>query len=109
VTVVPSHASLGLLGKCDRTIVARKPVMKRRGRLNKPYPTTPQSFGEQLRKQRLDKKLTQLEVAAKIGVSHSSIDKWECDWTTPPARFHMAITAFLGFDPFDMPGNPTAE
>lgn len=77
-------------------------------RRNKPYPASPQSFGEQLRKHRLDCALTQAEVAERLGVSKSTIDKWECGWTKPPSRYHSIIAGFLGFDSFAKVGSPTA-
>lgn len=61
----------------------------------------------QLRKCRLDVGLTQLKVAACVGAFKSAIDKWECHRTTPPKRYHQAIAAFLGFDLFGNPSNPT--
>ncbi len=44
---------------------------------HKPCPTHPQTFGERLRKHRLDGKLSRPEVEAKRGVPLSSIVKWE--------------------------------
>ena len=60
----------------------------------------PKTFGEQLRKQRLDSKLTQPELAKKLGVSLGSIDKWEANRTVPPVPYHATIVTFLGFNPF---------
>ena len=107
--VAADRAFLGLLGICERIVTAHWTPKKHVWRRNKPYPTTPQSFGERLRKHRLDIGLTQAELAEKMGVSKSTIDKWECNWTTPPSRYHPAIAELLGFDAFQVATNPTAE
>ena len=108
-TVAADRAFLGLLGIWERTIRARWTPANRVWRQNKPYPTAPQSFGELLRKHRLDVGLTQAQVAEKLGVSKSTIDKWECNWTKPPSRYHLAITGFLPFDPLHKSTDPTAQ
>ena len=107
--VAADRAFLALLGICQRTITARCSPKKRHFRLILPYPINPKSFGEQLRRRRLDEQLTQPELAAILGVSPSSIDKWERNKTAPPIRYHGAISGFLGFNPFSEARNPTAD
>lgn len=41
------------------------------------------TFGERLRKARKAKKLTQKELASKIGAAHNSISNWENDQNMP--------------------------
>jgi hypothetical protein len=61
--VAAGRAFLGLSGKCESTILVREPVVKQRGRLNKPYPATLQTFGEHLKKT----KVRQEAYAARSG------------------------------------------
>ena len=106
-TVAADQAFLALLGICSRTLLVKFARKMRGFRLNRPYPEKPTTFGESFRKHRLDSGLTQPELAQQIGVSKSSIDKWECDWTTPPSRYHSAIEAFLGATPLGrIPAGP---
>jgi DNA-binding XRE family transcriptional regulator len=97
------------LGINSRTIASRWKPKTHLRRLRKPYPSVPLTCGEQLRKYRIDTGVTRREVAQSLGVSKSSIDKWECNRTKPPARYHLAITRLLGLNPFDNSAAPTAE
>jgi DNA-binding XRE family transcriptional regulator len=88
------------LGKCDRTITVRRPLAKRVYKQNKPYPADPQTFGDRFRKHRLDGTFSQPQLAKNLGVSLSTIVKWEGGKTVPPARYHTRIADLLGFNPF---------
>jgi DNA-binding transcriptional regulator YiaG len=59
------------------SIRATRTILKRQFAQNKPYPSNPVSLGDHLRKQRLDQRLTQPEVAVKLGVSLATVVKWE--------------------------------
>ena len=107
--VAADRAFQALLGICDRTIKTHWTPRRRVYRLNKPYPTKVHTFGELLRKKRLDSSFTQPQLALKLGVPQSSIDKWESDKTTPPRRYRAAITDFLGFVPFSLTHDPTVQ
>jgi hypothetical protein len=54
LTLPPERRLLALLGICSRTIKVRWKGVKRSYRLLKPYPATPHTFREHLRKTRLD-------------------------------------------------------
>lgn len=103
----PGH--LAVLGCCERTITVTRTVLKRQFAQNKPYPTNPTSLGDYLRKQRLDQRLTQPEVAVKLKASLATIVKWESNKTTPPSLYRSRIVDFLGFDAFAKKQNPTVE
>jgi len=47
------------------------------------YPETPKTFGEHLRKARMDAGLQIKELAAEIGVSQDSVIDWELRGMTP--------------------------
>jgi hypothetical protein len=55
---------LALLGNCGRIITVTRTVQKRQFAQRKPDPNNPTSLGDFLRKQRLDQRQTQSEVAA---------------------------------------------
>jgi len=52
-----------------------------------------------LRKTRLDRELTQYQVAIEIGVRTDTITNWELNRNQPSIRFHSLIFDFLGFVP----------
>jgi transcriptional regulator with XRE-family HTH domain len=63
----------------------------------------PQTFGEHVRKRRLELRLTQKQVAERLGVNPWTVLNWEKDHTEPPIEFMPAIIRFLGYDPFPEP------
>ncbi|MBI3592000.1 MAG: helix-turn-helix domain-containing protein [Nitrospirae bacterium] len=60
----------------------------------KGYPMEPLTLGEHIRKRRLDLELLQVEVAAEIGVTESTVRNWE-HGTEPELRYIPAVIAFL--------------
>ena len=81
--------------------IATKPVASH-------YPDQLESWGDHLRKKRLDLELEQKDVAKLIGVSEESIYNWENHRTTPRPRYLPKIIAFLGYIPYD-PGLSPGE
>ena len=68
----------------------------------KGYILQPKTIGEHVRKRRMDLGMLQREVAAKIGVTESSVWNWERG--TEPELVHIPkIIAFLGYVPFECP------
>ncbi len=59
----------------------------------------PATFGEHLRRARLDRGLRQRHAAREIGCSQPSLASWEAGRGTPGLRFLPGILAFLGYDP----------
>jgi len=70
--------------------------------LPKGYPLHLKTIGEHIRKRRLDLGLLQIEVAAMIGVTESTVCNWEHG--TEPELIHIPkIIEFLGYVPFECP------
>ena len=65
------------------------------------YPAQPKTFGEHLRKKRIDlsMSMTQLSQFLNLGVSDATIEKWEKDISRPSALYWKRIVEFVGFDP----------
>ncbi len=62
-------------------------------------PTEPRTLGDHIRKQRLELKLMQKDVAERLGVGRSTVFNWEANTKAPDLRYMPAIIAFLGYDP----------
>ena len=62
-------------------------------------PTQPQTVGDHIRRRRLGLKMLQKDVAARIGVTESSVFNWEANTATPEIRCMPAIIRFLGYNP----------
>lgn len=65
------------------------------------YPAALESLGDHLRSRRLDLRLTQKQVAERLGVHLNSIADWERRRKRPVARYVPRIHAFLGYCPWD--------
>jgi len=59
------------------------------------YPTEAKTLGEQIRKQRMDKKLSLLEVAQKVGISESYLARIEADKRKPSTELIEKIGNYL--------------
>jgi site-specific DNA recombinase len=62
-------------------------------------PKQPQTVGDHIRRRRLVLKLLQRDVAARLGVTESSIWNWEAGQSQPDFRYMPAIIRFLGYNP----------
>jgi DNA-binding XRE family transcriptional regulator len=58
----------------------------------------PVTLGDHLRRRRLELGLYQKDVAAKIGVTTSTIWNWEHNWTIDP-RYIPLVIEVLGYNP----------
>ncbi|MFN8302434.1 MAG: helix-turn-helix domain-containing protein [Saprospiraceae bacterium] len=58
------------------------------------------TLGDHLRKVRLDRGLSQPDVARMLEVDALTVTGWELNHHEPPARLAKAIIAFLGYFPF---------
>lgn len=63
------------------------------------YPRELKTLGDHIKKARLDRGLSQDELARALGVSGSSVMNWERNATEVATRFLPKVTAFLGYDP----------
>jgi len=58
------------------------------------------TLGDHLRKVRLDRGLSQMDVARMLKVTENTITGWELNRNQPTARLDKAIIAFLEYIPF---------
>lgn len=79
--------------KCEITLIAPKPTLKA-------YPERLLTVGDHIRKIRLDRDLSQTEVAKKLGITSDSLVNWELGHTEPHIRFWPKILQYLGYYPF---------
>ena len=82
-----------MLPFCHFTLKAKKPFPPG-------YPKLLKTLGDHLRKKRLDLKLLQKEVAARIGIDETSIYYWENNRVKPSLAHIPKIIEFLGYIPF---------
>lgn len=83
---------------CNIQLKAKKPI-------NKAYPKELITYGDHLRKKRLDLNLSQPQVAKIINVTTESITNWELNRNTPNLIQIPRIISFLGYIP-DINENP---
>ena len=63
--------------------------------INPAYPKDLKTIGDKLRKARLDKGMTQFEVAKIIGVTTDTITNWELNRNQPTIQYHPTIIFFI--------------
>ncbi|MEO5906284.1 MAG: helix-turn-helix transcriptional regulator [Saprospiraceae bacterium] len=68
------------------------------------YPTSLNTLGDHLRKVRLDRRLSQPQVAKMLKVTTDSITGWELNRYEPQARLASRVIQFLGYKPFPEEG-----
>jgi DNA-binding transcriptional regulator YiaG len=59
----------------------------------------PKTLGDDLKCKRLERKVTQEQVAAILGVSDTIVSFWEANFYEPPSGRRKRVIAFLGYDP----------
>jgi transcriptional regulator with XRE-family HTH domain len=57
------------------------------------------TWGDHIKKRRLELGLFQRELAERLGVDESTIHNWERDYSGPALRFVPEIIQFLGYQP----------
>ncbi len=60
------------------------------------YPKNPKTFGELLRKKRMDKRLTIKDLAKRIGVTETTVYNWEIRNKKPYRRTREKLKSILG-------------
>jgi DNA-binding transcriptional regulator YiaG len=95
----PSPRGIQLLGFSQRHIKVLRSDIPGKLRYRKPCPTTVKTFGEQLRVRRLELRLTQPEMAAKLGVSKFRLGLWERGVAKPTDAQHSNLVTVLGVAP----------
>jgi len=66
------------------------------------YPEIPITFGDHIRKKRMEVKLLQREVASIIGVTEDCITLWEKNHSVPQIKHFPKIIDFLGYNPLEI-------
>jgi len=84
------------------TLRAKKPV-------NPAYPAELNTLGDHLRKTRLDRGLSQSEIARILNVATDTVTGWEVNRYQPSLRLAKAIIAFLGYIPFEIENLPLVD
>lgn len=59
----------------------------------------PKTWGEHIRRVRMDREMFQIDVSKLLNVSEDTITFWENGRTHPQQRFHKKIIEFLGYHP----------
>ena len=85
--------------------VAFLPLVHIRLKALKPKETDfePRNLGEHVRKRRLELRLTQKQVAHRLGVNPWTVLNWEKGHTDPPCDAMLRILRWLGYDPYPVP------
>jgi len=69
------------------------------------YPKSPKTIGQHIRKRRMDLRLLQRDVAGIIGVTECTVFGWEKGMREPSTKHVPRIIDFLGYSPFEGPGD----
>ena len=69
---------------------------------NPKYPKNPKTFGERIRKKRMDKKLTMKDIATRLGISETTVYNWEIRNIKPYRRTIKNLKAILGLTEKDI-------
>lgn len=72
------------------------------------YPASLRTVGDHIRSRRLDLGLFQKDVAARIGVTTSTVWNWERGRSEPGIKEWAGVIRFLGYIPFDVGDSCTA-
>ena len=88
-----------LLDICSRTIVAHFPAVSVYRRIQKAVSSHPQTLGEHLRLARVDRNLTNVQVAQMLGVAYQTVERWEHNRNPISPKSKLKIVAFIGCDP----------
>ena len=87
-----------MLHSCQIQLRGKKPT-------NPAYPAELKTLGDHLRKVRLDRGLSQPNVADVLKVSTDMVTCWELNRNQPTAKFAKVIIDFLGYLPFKSDGH----
>ena len=92
----------GSLHSCHKQLIAKKPV-------NMAYPISLNTLGDHLRAARLDRGLSQPNVAKILKVTTDTVTGWELNRHEPQARQAKKIIQFLGYVPSKGKPEPIGE
>ncbi|MBU4313163.1 MAG: helix-turn-helix domain-containing protein [Candidatus Omnitrophica bacterium] len=66
------------------------------------YPKTPKTFGELLRKKRMDNRLTMKDIARRLGVTETTVYNWEIRDKRPYRKTREKLKSILGLNEEDI-------
>lgn len=78
---------------CNIVLHAQKPILEG-------YPVKVKTFGERIRKRRLDLGLRQDDLAEMLGVSRTSVAYWERNVSFPNLSVMPQLAEFVGYNPY---------
>jgi DNA-binding XRE family transcriptional regulator len=76
-----------------------RPLFPPHWKSNQQIPFQPQTFGEEIKKHRLELHWFQTGVAVKFGISSTSVSNWERGITSPSRRMTKKIREFPDYTP----------
>ena len=88
------------LPKCHFVIKAVKPPESTVS--SRPYPYSPITLGDYLRRKRLDLGLRQKDLAGLFNTTDDSVNYWENNLKYPSVQFLPKIVQFIGYCPYDV-------
>ncbi len=97
-----SRMGIPALPICRITLKAQKPI-------NSACPISLITFGDHIKKKRLDLNLFQKDVAKLLGVKEESIYNWENNRSNPKIYLLPKIIEFLGYVPFELSNKSLGE
>jgi DNA-binding transcriptional regulator YiaG len=100
---------LALLGFCHRQIKASRAHIPVERSPRKAFPTTVKTLGDHIKAKRVEKGLTQRELAQTMNVCRDYIQDWERDRRMPSAGDWKKLVEILGLEVGLKPADPTAE
>lgn len=69
---------------------------------NPKYPKNPKTFGERIRKKRMDKRLTMKDIASRVGVTETTVYNWEIRNKMPYRRTREKLKSLFGLTEKDI-------
>ncbi|EKD32215.1 MAG: hypothetical protein ACD_77C00146G0002 [uncultured bacterium] len=82
-----------------------KIILKAKKPCHKPYPKELISYGDHIRKKRIDFNITQKEVAEIVNVTEDTIVGWETDRHMPKTSYIPRIISYLEYSPLSYVNN----
>ena len=88
--------SLGALPFCEIVISGDLPLISKGFVSTQAYPAEPETYGERIRKWRMDRRLVRTSVALLVGVHRGSIANWEQGINLPSISNRCKLCQLMG-------------
>jgi ribosome-binding protein aMBF1 (putative translation factor) len=89
---------VALLTITERQVTASRSHIPVNRMPRKSFPTTPKTLGDRIQIRRVEMKLSQAELASKIGITKLILRLWESDSQAPKGQEWQKLEALLGID-----------